>query len=235
MNITDTGFISTRSAHTRKSWRGILPLLLLLMLAIPATMRAEEAKKILVMGDSMTGWMGERLNAYGKTNGFEVATIVWDGSTIKKWASSAASIKKYVDEIDPDAVIICLGLNECAERNPETQLAKPLATILSAIGDRPVLWVGPPSWPGKPYGEPFNSWLAEKMGSSGYFYSKDLELPRQTATNPHPSKEGMNLWTDHIMEWIPSHASFKLPGYKKPTVPDSRSNIFIYKKMKETL
>lgn len=27
-------------------------------------------KKVLFIGDSMTGWMAERLNAYGRANGF---------------------------------------------------------------------------------------------------------------------------------------------------------------------
>ncbi len=45
-------------------------------------------KNVLIIGDSMTGWMAERLNAYGQINGFDVATIVWDGSTISKWADS---------------------------------------------------------------------------------------------------------------------------------------------------
>lgn len=207
----------------------------LLILVAPFSARAEAAKKILVLGDSMTGWMGERLNSYGKANGFEVATIVWDGSTIKKWGASAAKAKSYIDEIDPDAVIICLGLNECAERNPETQLSKPLKEILDAVGDRELLWVGPPSWPGKDYGEPFNSWLDGKLGKGRYFNSHSLKLPRQSATNPHPSREGMNEWTDAVVEWIPSNATFTLPGYSAPTTAPSRGQTFIYRKMKDSL
>lgn len=210
--------------------------LVCLLTSIPVSQAiAQDVKKVLVMGDSMTGWMGERLNSYGKENGFEVATIVWDGSTIKKWGAASAKAKSYVDEINPDAVIICLGLNECAERNPESLLAKPLNEILKAVGDRPLLWVGPPSWPGKDYGEPFNSWLSEKLGTGRYFYSRDLKLPRQTSTNPHPSREGMNEWTDAIVEWIPGNASFSLPGYDKPSTSPSRGKIFIYRKMKDTL
>ncbi|MDE6010292.1 MAG: SGNH/GDSL hydrolase family protein [Muribaculaceae bacterium] len=211
-----------------------IALCLMLTLGIN-TSWAQPAKKILVMGDSMTGWMGERLNSYGKANGFEVATIVWDGSTIKKWGASADKVKKYVDEIDPDAVIICLGLNECAERNPETQLGKSLTSILDAVGERPLLWVGPPSWPGKDYGEPFNSWLSESLGADRYFYSHDLKLPRQSATNPHPTREGINEWTDEIVDWIPPHAEFSLPGYSDPTSAPSRGQIFIYRKMKDNL
>ena len=45
-------------------------------------------KNVLFIGDSQTGWMGERLTAYGVENGFEVATITWDGATPQKYANS---------------------------------------------------------------------------------------------------------------------------------------------------
>lgn len=220
---------------TKRFLHRIFLLLTLLTVGALTPAMAQEVKTLLVMGDSMSGWMGERLNAYGQTNGFDVATIVWDGSTIKKWGAEADRAKSLVDEIDPDAVIICLGLNECAERNPESQLGKPLAEIIEAVGDRPLLWVGPPSWPGKDYGEPFNSWLAGKLGEKRFFLSKDIDMPRQSATNPHPTREGINEWTDAIVEWIPNNATFKLPGYNAPDVAPSRGKTFIYRKMKESL
>ena len=75
-----------------------ITILLALALMLLAPMRAAQpeqaadkrpvAKKILFIGDSMTGWLAERLESYGKQNGFEVSTVVWDGSTIKKWGST---------------------------------------------------------------------------------------------------------------------------------------------------
>lgn len=200
---------------------------------------SNDTRSLLVMGDSMSGWMGERLNAYGQTNGFEVATIVWDGSTIRKWGDAKARIREYMEDFNPDAVVICLGLNESAEKNPGTRLESSVDNIMSAVGDRPVIWIGPPSWPGKDYGEPLNSWLAGKMGTGHYFDSLDLELPRQSASNPHPSRAGINTWTDSIVKWISENAAdsgVALPGYKKPAdSAASRGKIFIYRKMKESL
>ncbi len=200
-----------------------------------ASQRKESVSKLLVIGDSMTGWIGERLAAYGQKNGFEVATIVWDGSTIKKWGANEAKIKKYVDQIDPDAVMVCLGLNESAEKNPQSQLGASYSAIMKAIGDLPVVWIGPPEWPGKNYGEPLNGWLATKMGDGAYFESLDLPLPRQSATNPHPSREGIAKWVDALMQWMPGNAAFQLPGYEKPSVPHTRGKTFIYRKMKDPL
>ena len=199
------------------------------------TLRAEDTPRLLFMGDSMTGWMAERVNAYGEANGFEVATIVWDGSTIRKWGDNASKISQYVEELDPDVVFICLGLNESAEKNPQSRLSAPLSAILEAVGDREVIWVGPPSWPGKPFGEPLNGWLASQLGKGHYFESLGLDLPRQTATNPHPTRPAMEAWADTLMRWVPLHTTLDLPLKTQPKTPHSRGKTFIYRKMKETL
>jgi hypothetical protein len=114
------------------------------------------AKKVLFLGDSMTGWLAERLNAYGKENGFEVATVVWDGSTIKKWGSSPR-LTSIISQQDPDAIFISLGMNELFEANPATRLGTQLDAIKGAAGDVPIIWVGPPSWPGHDKGETLNT------------------------------------------------------------------------------
>lgn len=74
-----------------------------------------QIKKVLFIGDSMTGWLAERLNAYGAENGFEVSAVIWDGSTIRKWGN--APLEAIIEREKPDAVFMSLGLNELLERN----------------------------------------------------------------------------------------------------------------------
>lgn len=191
--------------------------------------------KVLFIGDSMTGWMAERLNAYGQKDGFSVATIIWDGSTIKKWANSA-KLASIIKEQNPDVVFISLGLNELFERNPEASLGTSLAKIKSALGNTPYLWIGPPSWPGKSKGEKLNEWLEKNLGASHYFNSSNLDLQRQSKTNPHPSKVGICKWIDAVVDWIPDHTNLHFPSLAPPaTNAMSRGKIFIYKRMKESL
>lgn len=196
---------------------------------------ASEIKKILFIGDSMTGWMAERLNAYGDKNGFEVATVVWDGSTMSKWASSP-SLQKIIDSNNPDAVFVCLGMNELFETRPETRLKASLDKIKNAIGDRQMLWIGPPSWPGHNGGKAVNDFLAEELGSGHFFRSSDLQLARQSKSNPHPTKTGIIKWIDSVIAWIPDNTvlCFKSLDNPGPTQM-SRGKIFIYKRMKEKL
>lgn len=198
--------------------------------------KKEPVKKILFIGDSMTGWLSEALNSYGRENGFEVSTIVWDGSTIAKWGNSS-KLGKIIQEDDPDAVFISLGMNELFEANPSARLSAPLENIKKAVGSRALVWVGPPSWPGHNKGEILNNWLATELGENSFFRSFDLNLPRQGSNNPHPTREGMIKWVDELMKWAPEHSNVNFPEkISKPAKEKmSRGKSFIYKRMKESL
>ncbi len=193
------------------------------------------AHKILFIGDSMTGWMGERLNAWGDVNGFEVATVVWDGSTIKKWANTT-SLQKIINEQNPDAVMISLGMNDLFAPNPEATYSESVDKIIATFGNRPYLWVGPPSWPGHSEGKKFTSWVSGKVGESRFYDSLGLQLPRQSRSNPHPTRSGIEKWIDGVVEWIPSNAEFTIPTESTPANGKmTRGKYFLYKTMKEKL
>lgn len=232
------------SINLMKSFEKLIRIILsvLLVSAVQtATVNAQEnseelqvpARKILFIGDSMTGWLSERLQAYGRVNDFDVSTVVWDGSTIQKWGKSNG-LRQTISNVKPDAVFICLGMNDLFEANPESRLGNSLNSLLKNIGDIPVIWVGPPSWPGHNKGETLNKWLADKMGEGHFFRSFDLKLQRQSAKNPHPSRAGMIKWGDALVDWLKTDGAVKLPGYTKPGDSEmTRGKTFIYKKMKE--
>ena len=57
--------------------------MLCMLILFPANAEEEKhdagkdgVRNVLFIGDSMTGWLSERLNAYGRLNGFDVSTIV---------------------------------------------------------------------------------------------------------------------------------------------------------------
>ncbi len=203
--------------------------------ATGAKSETHNVRKVLVLGDSMTGWLAERLNAYGTENGFEVATIVWDGSTIQKWGNSKRTAQ-LINEINPDAVIVSLGMNELFERNPEGRLKTQVGNILKAIGNRQYLWIGPLSWPGHNEGATLDNWLATELGEGNYFSSFHLNIPRQSKTNPHPTREGMITWMDAVTSWVPEHANMKFESLNHPQhAKMSRGKTFIYRRMKEAL
>lgn len=202
---------------------------------IAAQTHDNRIRKVLFIGDSMTGWLSERLNAYGVENGFEVATVVWDGSTIRKWGNSP-KLKSLIESHDPDAVFISLGLNELLEPNPQRQLGSAVDNIITAVGSRPMVWIGPLSWPGKGKGDRLTSWLAAKLGASKYFDSSSLIIQRQGKTNPHPTRQGASLWTDNIVNWLRTNPSLRFPSLDKPTGQQMlRGKSFTYRRMKDPL
>lgn len=194
-----------------------------------------DTRKILFIGDSMTGWLSERLNAYGLQNGFEVSTLVWDGSTIEKWGA-APRLREVMQKEKPDAVFVSLGLNELFEPNPEKRLKPSVEKIKKAVGDRKLLWVGPPSWPGQKKGAVLNDWLEKELGEKAFFRSFGMDIQRQSTKNPHPTRAGIIEWMDSVIRWIPANSEIRLPGIRKPEgVQMSRGKSFVYRRMKENL
>lgn len=187
--------------------------------------------KVLVIGDSMTGWMAERIDAYGKENGFETATVIWDGSTIKKWAANENRLRQIIAKEKPDHIIVSLGMNEMFITNPSSLEAQ-IDKILSEFGDISYTWVGPPTWPGKGHGKVMTDWMQEKLGDN-FYNSFHLTLPRQSKTNPHPTRAGMCTWTDTVMQHVEKsrHISLTAPASGKMSRPAS----YTYRKMKQNL
>ncbi len=191
-------------------------------------------KKVLFMGDSMTGWLAERMAAWGEANGFEVAVVVWDGATVGKMANSEG-LKNLLETEKPDAVFISLGMNNYSSANPEQAMGEDFKKLIRLLGNGKLLWIGPPSWPSSKYKDTFTPWISTKLRPGYFFDSSHLELPRQSATNPHPTREGMNRWIDAIVEWMPGNSKIAMPAnMKAPAKTSVRPKKYIYKRMKES-
>lgn len=217
-------------------------LLVFLLLAGISSVSAQHSpqktiKKVLFIGDSQTGWMGERLTAYGAENGFDVATITWDGATPQKYAKSG-KLASIIEKNSPDVVFINLGMNELLERNPQASLSSSMETFKKALGGIPLVWVGPLSWPGKGKGETLVNWLkksVESMPGGHFYYASDEVIPRQSKTNPHPTRDGAALLVDHIVEWLPS-TDLNFTSLHKPKGEQmKRGKTFIYRRMNQSL
>ena len=215
----------------------VLTFLIVLISALPSFAEKPVAKKIMFFGDSTTGWLAERLQAYVHKNGYDVSSLIWDGATMKKYANNADKLKQHIASVKPDAVLVSLGMNEMAATNPEAQLGGYLEKIKNTIGDTPIVWVGPVSWPGHTtWGPALDKWLSSELGEDHYFSSLGLILPRQSKTNPHPTRAGANKWTDTLVEWIKEgNSAITLPGYSAPAKEFSRPSHYVYKKMSAPL
>ncbi|MBP3299664.1 MAG: SGNH/GDSL hydrolase family protein [Muribaculaceae bacterium] len=216
----------------------IMLLLLAALLLLPAAAASiKPVTRVLFIGDSMTGWLSERLEAYGAENGFEVTTVTWDGSTPAKWAKTG-KLTQYINQYKPDVIFINLGMNQLLDRNPSKSLAAPMATLLKSVGSIPLVWIGPLEWPGKGKGEALVNYLKKTVEAApnGHFYNaSDLQIPRQSKTNPHPTRDGSRIMVDHIVKWLPTTG---IP-FKSLNAPKGeqmkRGKVFIYKRMNQPL
>ncbi len=209
---------------------------LLMLLATLACKATEPIRRVLFIGDSMTGWLAERLEAYGTLNGFEVSTVIWDGSTLPKWVNSG-KLPSLIKTHKPDAVFICLGLNEILAKDMNARMSKPVAALEQQLEGIPFVWVGPPTWPGKSTGQAFNDWMKTHIHGTGhYFDSQALKLPRQSAGNPHPTRAACASWMDAVVHWLPS-ADIGFPAsMKQPASGEmKRGKVYIYRRMKQAL
>ena len=150
---------------------------------------------ILLLGDSMVEGLRLRLGAYAYHNGHKLYTVIWYGSTTKKWAESG-KIRHYIYDMKPDYVMICLGGNELFVRDINSH-RKYVRKIVSEIGQIPFVWIGPPNWKDD---TGINALIYSEIGNR-FFVSKDMQFERAD-DGRHPTKESSYEWMDSVVRWM---------------------------------
>lgn len=159
-------------------------------------------KTILFIGDSMLEGLSPRLAAYCQENGHRLYTVIWYSSTSEVWGS-CDTLTTFVRRFNPDYVMLCLGANELFVRDIKTKRDKYVKRILSQIGDRPYLWIGPPNW--KP-DTGINELVAENTAEGCFFLSDGMTFSRKS-DGAHPTAASAREWMDSVVRWMPMHSA----------------------------
>lgn len=167
--------------------------------------------RIMIFGDSMLEWLAKRLCDYSLENGYDLSSIIWYSSSTKLWATTD-TLQYFLDRIQPDYVMLCLGGNELFVRDLAKR-EKYIATIVERIGNRPFLWIGPPNWK-KDTG--INDLILKQVGEGRFFDSRGLELDR-AEDNMHPTRSAAALWMDTIASWLNSSLAKHPLKMERPT------------------
>ena len=154
--------------------------------------------RIMIFGDSMLEWLAKRLCDYTLENGYDLSSIIWYSSSTKLWATTD-TLQYFLDRIQPDYAMLCLGGNELFVRDLSKR-EKYIDAIVKRIGERPFLWIGPPNWK-KDTG--INDLILQRVGEGRFFDSRELELDRAD-DNMHPTRSAAALWMDTIAVWLSS-------------------------------
>ncbi len=170
------------------------------------------SKTILFFGDSMLEGLSPRLAAYCEENGHKLYTVIWYSSTTQVWGD-CDTLSVFINQYKPDYVVACLGANELFVRDIKAKRAKPLQHILDQIGNRPLLWIGPPNWKDD---TGINDLLSEQLDEGVFFLSNGMTFSRKS-DGAHPTAASAALWMDSVVRWMPDHSLYPIkmePPYK---------------------
>ncbi len=99
---------------------------------------------VLHVGDSMAGALGIDLDKELAARGVRGVLHYKTASFIPGWAFGPA-LPLYIAQAKPDLVLITLGTNELAMRDP-TQRAAGVREIVKRLEGRPCVWIAPLLW-----------------------------------------------------------------------------------------
>lgn len=160
------------------------------------------AKTILFFGDSMLEGLSPRLAAYCEASGHRLYTVIWYSSTTQVWGD-CDTLSVFIRRYKPDYIIACLGANELFVKDIATKRRKPFDNIKSQIGDRPVLWIGPPNW--KP-DTGINDFISSSLDEGEFFLSDGMTF-RRKSDGAHPTPSSAAEWMDSVVRWMPEHCA----------------------------
>lgn len=149
--------------------------------------------RVLLFGDSMvTSGLGVTLKEHVVARGGTLVSISKPSSTTASWRKGH-DLDDLIAKVKPDVVIVVLASNELFIPNPQARIGD-VKTIVSRIGTRPCVWIGPPPW------RPDKGMLGvvrDNAAPCRWFESAELTLERQS-DGIHPTLRGGRVWGEAV-------------------------------------
>jgi hypothetical protein len=171
---------------------------------------------VLGIGDSfLLAGFAQALKPKLKELGVRYEVKSEQSSFTVSWASK---MELLVQNTQPDLVIINLGANEMSNTDPPAH-APAVRRIVKSVGDRPCVWVSPPSWR-KDTG--ILDVIRENSAPCRFVDSDEHvkePIPRQS-DKIHPNPEGGAIWAGAFWKWLHEQRAPAEPaaeGAKKPS------------------
>ena len=163
------------------------------------------SQRILLIGDSMLEGLMLRLHDYVKYNDHKLKVVIWYSSTTK-WFGETDTLGYFIDQFNPDYVMLVLGANELFIRDIIERRNPYVKNILKTIGQRKFIWIGPPNWTDD---TGINELIKKNVGEGRYFPSKDLEYDRYE-DGAHPTKKSAAKWMDSVATWTMEESRYPI-------------------------
>ena len=160
--------------------------------ALPSGIVIEKGTRVFLFGDSMVmAGLGQRLQKLVEDRGGLYFENHWSSSTTKAWSVSER-LPNLLFKYKPDVVFITLGSNEVYY--VDTNAVKNVQTIVSKLGGKPCVWIGPPVWKSQ---KGIVEIERDNSSPCAFFDSQTVTLDRQK-DGIHPSVKGGRVWADAI-------------------------------------
>jgi lysophospholipase L1-like esterase len=182
----------------------------------------ESPQRILILGDSMIDGLLPPLADYAVENGHSVNAVIWYGSRTIDWARGSR-LSDALRDYRPTFVIFVVGSSELTTRDVEKR-ASAVKTMLKLVGDRKLVWIGPPNWR-RDTG--LGALLEREVGAGRYFRSLELSFERKR-DGIHPTLASSKRWMDAVAEWITGRSAvpIRMALPQKTGTPRPNARVF---------
>ncbi|MCC6216936.1 MAG: SGNH/GDSL hydrolase family protein [Polyangiaceae bacterium] len=162
--------------------------------------------KVLHVGDSFAAALGIELNHALEARGVRGLLRYKTASFIPEWASGN-DLPHYMRTHDPDLVIVTLGANETAMKEPGLRAAS-VRKLVGVLGGRPCVWIATPLWGAD------NGLMAviranvapcRFLDSNSARFFDDATPVRDMPRLPdkiHPTMRARARWAGFVVEWL---------------------------------
>lgn len=167
-----------------------------------ATPSLPQGTTVLHIGDSFAGALGLDLNRELKAAGVRSILKYQTSSYIPNWASGK-EIELHLANYHPDLVLITLGANELQIPDPQERV-RTIRRLVSRIGQRPCVWIGPPLWPDA---RPALLEVIRKECAPCLYLDSTAHLPNLARARDgiHPSGPARSEWASFVVRWLAEH------------------------------
>jgi hypothetical protein len=154
---------------------------------------------VLHIGDSMAGALGVALNEELKKAGLKGVLRFKTASFIPTWAWSK-DLPVLLAHHNPDLILITLGANEVAIKDPEIR-AGTVRKLVGRLEGRPCVWIAPPLWAA---GDTGLLPVIRKNAAPCRFMDTNAivkDMPRLD-DKIHPTIGARKEWAKTVLDWL---------------------------------
>lgn len=169
--------------------------------AEPTPAPLPEDTTVLHIGDSFAGALGISLNREFKQAHVRGVLHFKTSTSIPAWAFSR-QVPVYVAQLHPDLVLISLGANEIANKDPEQRIPM-IRKLVGMLDGRPCVWISPPLWKKADPSGGLLDVIRANCSPCRYLDTDALvpNIPR-VPDGIHPTMAARDEWAKIVVKWL---------------------------------